>query len=204
MSVVVGVRRLVLASGNAGKLREFHRLLTPLGFQVIPQAELGITEAEEPHQTFVENALAKARHASRASGLPALSDDSGLCVRALDGAPGVHSARFAGEPRSDERNNDLLLARLAGQTDRRAHYYCALVLTRHAADPEPLIAEGSWQGVIGEQRRGTGGFGYDPLFLDPDLGQTGAELPLETKNRLSHRGKAMDSLLALIRQRWPA
>lgn len=198
MSTLRGQRRLVLASGNAGKLREFERLLAPLGFELISQNDLGIPEAEEPHDTFVENALAKARHASRHSGLPALADDSGLCVDSLGGEPGVHSARFAGEPRSDERNNVLLLERMRGISDRRAHYYCVLVLTRHAADPEPLIAEGAWQGEIGLVGQGSGGFGYDPLFVDPILGQTGAQLPLETKNRLSHRGKAMSRLISLL------
>jgi len=193
-------RRLVLASGNAGKLREFNRLLRPMGFDVIAQAALQIPEAEEPHPTFVENALAKARHASRLSGLPALADDSGICVEALNGAPGVHSARFAGEPRSDERNNDLLLERLRHASDRSAHYYCVLVLIRNALDPEPLIAEGIWRGEVGLVRRGNGGFGYDPLFVDRQLGQTGAEMDLETKNRLSHRGQAMERLMALIRQ----
>jgi len=193
-------RRLVLASGNAGKLKEFNRLLRPMGFDVIAQAALQIPEAEEPHPTFVENALAKARHASRLSGLPALADDSGICVEALNGAPGVHSARFAGEPRSDERNNDLLLERLRHASDRSAHYYCMLVLIRNALDPEPLIAEGIWRGEVGLVRRGNGGFGYDPLFVDRQLGQTGAEMDLETKNRLSHRGQAMERLIALIRQ----
>lgn len=193
-------RRLVLASGNAGKLKEFNRLLRPMGFDVIAQAALQIPEAEEPHPTFVENALAKARHASRLSGLPALADDSGICVEALNGAPGVHSARFAGEPRSDERNNDLLLERLRHASDRSAHYYCVLVLIRNALDPEPLIAEGIWRGEVGLVRRGNGGFGYDPLFVDRQLGQTGAEMDLETKNRLSHRGQAMERLMALIRQ----
>ncbi|MBM3395389.1 MAG: RdgB/HAM1 family non-canonical purine NTP pyrophosphatase [Betaproteobacteria bacterium] len=193
-------RRLVLASGNAGKLKEFNRLLRPMGFDVIAQAALQIPEAEEPHPTFVENALAKARHASRLSGLPALADDSGICVEALNGAPGVHSARFAGEPRSDERNNDLLLERLRHASDRSAHYYCVLVLIRNALDPEPLIAEGIWRGEVGLVRRGNGGFSYDPLFVDRQLGQTGAEMDLETKNRLSHRGQAMERLMALIRQ----
>lgn len=204
MSGQHGARVLVLASGNSGKLREFNRLLTPLGFEVSPQSVLGIADAEEPHQTFVENALAKARHASLQSGLPALSDDSGLCVEALGGGPGVHSARFAGEPRSDERNNDLLLEKLRGVADRRAHYYCVLVLVRHATDPEPLIAEGAWDGVIGHQRQGSGGFGYDPLFFDPSTGMTGAQMDLETKNRLSHRGKAMRRLIELIQAQWPS
>jgi len=190
--------RLVLASGNAGKVREFKRLLEPLGIEVIPQAKLAIPEPEEPHVTFVENALAKARHASAHSGLPALADDSGVCVEALDGAPGVQSARFAGEPKSDERNNALLLERLRGVTDRRAHYYCVLVLVRRADDPEPIIAEGRWDGRIVDVARGSGGFGYDPYFEDVDTGMTGAELPLDLKNARSHRGHAMRALLARL------
>ena len=191
--------RLVLASGNEGKLREFRRLLAPLGTEVIAQSALDIPEAPEPHVTFVENALAKARHASALAGLPALADDSGVCVRALGGAPGVQSARYAGEPRSDRRNNAKLIADLQGVADRRAHYVCVLVLVRHAADPEPLIAEGAWHGRIIDVPRGAGGFGYDPHFLDEATGQTGAELPLEQKNRLSHRGKAMAALLERLR-----
>lgn len=189
------MNRLVLASGNAGKIREIGNLLAPLGIEVIPQVALGLDEAEEPHDTFVENALAKARHAARLSGLPALADDSGICVDALGGAPGVQSARYAGEPKSDARNNQKLLAALETVTDRRAHYYCVLVLMRHGADPQPLIAEGQWHGEILRVPRGTGGFGYDPLFLVPDLGLTGAELPLERKNALSHRGRALAQLL---------
>lgn len=194
------IERLVLASGNAGKLREFRRLLSPLGIEVVSQAELGVPEAEEPHETFIENALAKARHASVATGLPALADDSGLCVAALGGAPGVQSARYAGEPRSDARNNERLVAALAGIEDRRAHYACVLVLTRHAADPEPIIAQGRWHGTIVDVPRGTGGFGYDPHFRDDSTGATGAELPLDTKNELSHRGKAMRSLIEQLRE----
>lgn len=190
--------RLVLASGNAGKLREFKRLLEPLGIEVIPQAKLGISEAEEPHDTFVENALAKARHASAHAHLPALADDSGVCVEALEGAPGVQSARFAGEPKSDARNNALLLERLRGVADRRAHYYCVLVLVRRAGDPEPIIAEGRWDGRIVDVARGSGGFGYDPFFEDVDTGMTGAELPLDLKNARSHRGYAMRALLARL------
>ena len=189
---------LVLASNNAGKLREFAGLLSPLGIKVVPQAELDIPEAEEPHDTFVENALAKARHASARAGLPALADDSGVCVEALGGAPGVTSARYAGEPKSDSRNNALLVARLRGVADRRAHYYCVLVLVRHAQDPEPIIAEGRWDGVIVDAPRGNGGFGYDPYFEDLDTGMTGAELPLDLKNARSHRGKAMRALLARL------
>jgi XTP/dITP diphosphohydrolase len=154
-----------------------------------------VPEAEEPHGTFIENALAKARHASMHAGLPALADDSGICVDALDGAPGVRSARFAGEPQSDERNNQHLLELLTHTESRRARYYCVMVLVRHAQDPQPLIAEGEWHGEILRAPRGRGGFGYDPLFLDPLLGKTGAELPLEEKNRISHRGKALAILV---------
>lgn len=195
------MRQLVLASGNAGKLKEFRRLLSPLGLEVIPQAELGVAEAEEPHHTFIENALAKARHAARCTGLPALADDSGLCVSALGGAPGVQSARYAGEPKSDARNTEKLLLTLAEVVAREAHYACVLVLCRHAEDPEPLIATGDWWGEILEAPRGAGGFGYDPVFLDPQFGQTAAELDLERKNRVSHRGKAMVQLLALVEGR---
>ena len=190
--------RLVLASGNAGKLREFRRLLAPLGIEVIAQAELGIAEADEPHVTFVENAIAKARHASAHAMLPALADDSGICVRALGGAPGVLSARYAGEPKSDARNNAKLIAALADVDDRRAHYVCVLALLRRADDPEPIIAEGAWHGTIVDTPRGTGGFGYDAHFLDNETGLTGAELPLERKNELSHRGKAMRALIARL------
>jgi len=192
------IRRLVLASGNAGKLREFRRLLTPLGIELVAQGELGIAEAAEPHHTFVENALAKARHASHLAQLPALADDSGICVDALDGAPGVQSARFAGEPVSDSRNNAKLVEQLAGVADRRAHYYCMLALMRHGNDPEPILAEGRWDGTIIDLPRGSGGFGYDPHFLDGETGLTGAELPLERKNELSHRGRAIRSLVARL------
>jgi XTP/dITP diphosphohydrolase len=192
------IERLVLASGNAGKLREFRRLLEPLGLDVIAQAELGIAPADEPHVTFIENALAKARHASLHGRLPALADDSGICVDALGGAPGVRSARYAGEAASDARNNDALIAALQGVADRRAHYYCVLVLVRHAEDPEPIIAEGVWHGSVVDVARGTGGFGYDAHFQDGTTGQTGAELPLDRKNALSHRGKAMRRLIARL------
>lgn len=192
-------RRLVLASNNEGKLREFRRLLEPLRIVVIPQAELGIPEADEPHPTFVENALEKARHASAHAGLPALADDSGVCVAALGGAPGVASARYAGEPRSDARNNQKLIATLQGVDDRRAHYTCVLVLVRHAHDPEPIIAEGAWHGRIVDAPRGSSGFGYDPHFEDLESGLTGAELPLERKNALSHRGKAIRALIERLR-----
>jgi XTP/dITP diphosphohydrolase len=193
------MKTLVIASGNAGKLREFNQLLAPLGIDVRPQAEFNVPEAEEPHITFVENALAKARHASRITGLPALADDSGICVDALGGAPGVFSARFAGEPRSDARNNEKLLADMQGQTNRAAHYYCVLVLVRHADDPQPIIAEGAWHGEILTVQRGEGGFGYDPLVLEPSQGKTVAELPHDIKNRISHRGKAMAALLEKLK-----
>lgn len=190
------MQKLVIASSNQGKLREFQRLLAPLGIEVLTQSQLGISEAEEPHCTFVENALAKARHASRESGLPALADDSGICVDALDGAPGVISARYAGDnPKSDARNNEKLLRELQGVTDRRAHYYCVLVLVRHADDPQPLIAEGEWHGLIAHEERGDGGFGYDPMFWLPELGKMSAELSHEEKAEISHRAKALKVLL---------
>jgi XTP/dITP diphosphohydrolase len=195
------IDRLVLASGNAGKLREFRRLLAPLGIEVIAQGELKIPDSDEPHSTFVENAIAKARHASGHAGLPALADDSGICVDALGGAPGVHSARYAGDPRSDARNNRKLIADLVGFADRRAHYYCMLALMRAADDPEPILAEGSWGGTIIDVPRGSGGFGYDPHFVDSQTGLTGAELPLEKKNELSHRGKAIRALMARLGER---
>ena len=191
--------KLVLASGNAGKLKELSSLLAPLGIEVLPQSAFNVSEAEEPHPSFVENAIAKARHAARATGLPALADDSGLCVDVLGGAPGVLSARFAGEPKSDARNNALLLERLAGEPNRRARFYCALALVRHADDPQPLIACGEWHGEILEAARGQGGFGYDPLFLVPDLDQTAAEIDHSLKNVLSHRGNAMRQLLDRLR-----
>jgi len=192
--------RVVLASNNAGKLREFSALFAPLGIELIPQGELGVPEAEEPHVTFVENALAKARHASRLTGLPALADDSGLCVAALDGAPGVYSARYAqlanaAAERSDAANNALLVDKLAGVDDRRAWYVALLVLVRNHDDPRPLIGEGVWHGRIVDAPRGDHGFGYDPYFLLPDLGRTAAELDPAEKNRVSHRARALAQLL---------
>ncbi|UCV28177.1 RdgB/HAM1 family non-canonical purine NTP pyrophosphatase [Ferribacterium limneticum] len=189
------MKKLVLASNNAKKIKELNALLAPLGFEVIPQGLLGIPEAEEPHCTFVENALAKARHAAGHSGLPALADDSGLCVEALHGAPGVLSARYAGDPKSDARNNEKLLSHLAGQANRKAHFYCVLVLVRSAHDPQPIIAEGEWHGEILPEQQGEGGFGYDPLFFVPEFGQTAAEMDAEAKNKVSHRGRAMQKLI---------
>lgn len=190
--------KVVLASGNAGKLREFGALLAPLGWQVVPQGELGVSEAEEPHLTFLENALAKARHASRHTGLPALADDSGLCVSALQDAPGVLSARYAalaGGERSDAANNALLLERMQGVEDRRARYVAVLVFVRYADDPQPIVAEGVWPGQIALEPRGEGGFGYDPLFFLPEHQRTVAELDPTEKNRVSHRAQALRLLL---------
>lgn len=194
-------KKLVIASGNKGKLREIQHLLSPLSIEAIPQSEFNVPECEEPFCTFIENALAKARHASKLTGLPALADDSGLCVDALNGAPGVLSARYAGKNPAnslltqDERNNDKLLLEMSAITQRQAHFYCVMVLVRHEHDPEPMIAEGSWHGVILREYRGSDGFGYDPLFLDDKTGKTVAELPLEIKSRISHRGHAMSKLL---------
>ena len=190
-----GLSKLVLATGNAGKLREIQYLLQTLKIEVLPQSDFNVTEAEEPHCTFIENALAKARHASQYTGLPALADDSGICVDALQGAPGVLSARYADEAKSDFHNNLKLLDTLRDEKNRLAHYYCVMVLVRYADDPEPLIAEGIWQGEILKAPRGDGGFGYDPIFLDAKTDKTGAELPLEIKNRISHRGQALSKLL---------
>jgi len=192
--------RVVLASGNPGKIREITRLLTPLGLEVVPQDALGVPPAEEPYPTFVENALAKARHAAAATGLPALADDSGICVAALGGAPGVRSARYAGTAASDADNNARLMEQMSAVSDRRAHYYCVIVLVRSADDPQPIIAEGEWHGEILQAPRGTGGFGYDPLFLDRQTGLTGAEMATSRKNRISHRGKAMRKLMRALAQ----
>lgn len=195
-------RRVVLASGNAGKLAELRALLAPLGMELVAQGELGVADAEEPWPSFVENAIAKARHASRHTGLPAIADDSGICVAALGGAPGVHSARYSaaagGEP-GDAANNARLLAALAGERDRRAWFHCALVLLRHADDPRPLIAEGSWHGRIGEVARGAGGFGYDPLFWPDGEQVSAAELGAQRKNALSHRARALANLVDRLR-----
>ncbi|WP_042299971.1 RdgB/HAM1 family non-canonical purine NTP pyrophosphatase [Paraburkholderia kururiensis] len=195
--------RVVLASNNAGKLREFSALLGAAGIELVPQGELGVPEAEEPHPTFVENALAKARHAATLTGLPALADDSGLCVRALRGAPGVYSARYAqlaGGEKSDAANNARLVDQLKEHDDRRAYYYCVLALVRHAADPEPLIAEGRWHGLVLDAPRGANGFGYDPYFFVPALGATAAELEPAVKNAASHRAIALRQLLERLKE----
>ena len=195
------VQKLVLASNNAGKVREFQELLAPFHFEIIPQGELGIPAAEEPHHTFIENALAKARHASNVSGLPALADDSGVCAHALDGAPGVHSARYAGLDSDNAANNQKLIAALQGKADRGAHYVCALVMVNSANDPEPLIVQTRWYGQIIDEAKGGYGFGYDPYFFLPDLGKTVAELAPSEKNKISHRGQALRELISQLQIR---
>jgi XTP/dITP diphosphohydrolase len=195
-------RRLVLASDNAGKLAELQALLEPLKIDVVPQRAFGVSGAPEPHPTFLENALAKARHAAHATGLPALADDSGLCCTALGGAPGVRSARFAGDDATDAQNNAALVARLAGVQDRSAHFVCLLVAVREPQDPEPIVAEGRWYGHIVDPPRGVNGFGYDPHFWLDELGATAAELPPKQKNALSHRALAMRHLRGALAARW--
>ena len=195
------MQKLVLASNNAGKVREFQALLAPLNFQVIPQGELGIPSAEEPHCTFVENALAKARQASAASGLPALADDSGICAHALNGEPGVLSARYAGEQGDDAANNQKLITALKEQSDREAHYVCALVMVRSENDPEPLIVQTRWYGKIIDEAKGSHGFGYDPFFFLPELQMTAAEMDPAQKNLISHRGQALRELITQLQSR---
>jgi len=213
MPGLVPAQRLVLASNNANKLSELRLLLGGLALELVAQGELGIAEAEEPHLTFIENALAKARHAAAAAGGAAIADDSGVCVDALSGAPGVISAHFAGELSAagdrearrraqDAANNALLLRQLQGHPDRRAHFVSTLVALRHAADPQPLVAVGRWPGRILESPRGKGGFGYDPLMWIPELQATVAELDAETKNRHSHRARAMVQLRVLLQEVW--
>jgi len=193
-------RTLVLASGNAGKLTELSGMLQPLGWTVRPQDEWSVGSAVENGQTFIENALIKARQAARVTGLPALGDDSGLVVDALGGQPGIYSSRYAGESADDRSNNEKLLQALAGVEAgaRGAHFYCAMALLRYPEDPAPLLATGRWHGRILEVPAGTGGFGYDPLFWVPEEGCSAAQLCAATKNRLSHRGKAMSELLTQV------
>ncbi len=195
--------RIVIASNNPGKLRELSALLSPLGIETIAQAELGVTEAEEPYGTFVENALAKARHAGGATGLAALADDSGLCVAALGGEPGVHSAHFAGREggraERDARNNAKLVHNLRNVADRSAFYYCVLVLMRSPDDPVPIIADARWHGTIALEPRGSDGFGYDPHFVPAGARSTVAELAAGEKNRASHRAQALAALVEKIR-----
>jgi XTP/dITP diphosphohydrolase len=191
-------KKIVLASSNLGKLAEFNALFGPLGIELISQQALGIAPAPEPFFTFVENALTKARQASSISGLPSLADDSGICVEALDGAPGIHSARFAGPDATDTQNNEHLLHLMKNHTNKRARYVCALVFIRHTNDPEPIIASGAWNGEIIDSPRGANGFGYDPFFFLPNLGQTAAELPPALKNKISHRALALQELMLKI------
>lgn len=203
-SIPSTLSRIVLASNNPGKLREFSALFAPLGITLIPQGELGVPEAPEPHVTFLENALAKARHASSLTGLPAIADDSGLCVTALLDAPGVLSARYAqhaGGEKSDAANNALLVRNLAGVADRRARYIASLVLVVRADDPQPIVGEGVWHGEIIDSPRGANGFGYDAHFYLPDLTLTAAELPPERKNQVSHRSQALAQLLGRLGSR---
>jgi len=199
------MKKIVLASNNAGKLRELQAMLAPLGLELVKQGDLGIPEAEEPHRTFVENALAKARHAARLSGLPALADDAGLCVDAFDGLPGVDTAYYAtqfGYPKSDDNNVRALLEQMAAIDNRRAALVSTLVAVRTPDDPEPLIAVGRAVGEITREPVGSNGFGFDPVMYIPEFGQTFAQLPLEVKNANSHRGKAARAMVAMIRERW--
>ena len=194
------ISKIVLASGNKGKLREFNQVLGDLGVEVLPQSEFSVSDADETGLSFIENAILKARHAAAATGLPALADDSGLEVDALNGAPGIYSARFSGPEATDRKNNEHLLEKLSGlPTDQRsARFRCVLVFMRHENDPTPLICQGSWEGQILEESQGDNGFGYDPLFLIPALEKTSAQLPAEEKNKLSHRGQAVTQLKASI------
>lgn len=193
-------QKIVLASNNQGKLKEFHQLLAPLGLSVHSQAEFNVPDSPEPHFTFLENALCKARHAAKLTGLPALADDSGICVPALGGAPGVFSARYAGEPKSDDKNNQKLVQQLQGFDDRSAYYYCVLVFVRSENDPQPVIADGRWNGVIVDHPAGDGGFGYDPYFFLPEFGKTAAELTSIEKNGISHRAQALQALIQKLTQ----
>jgi XTP/dITP diphosphohydrolase len=190
------MQKLVLASNNAGKLKEFSELLAPFEFEVIPQSQFDIPAADEPFDTFLENALAKAKHASQLSGLPALADDSGICVNVLGGKPGVRSARYAGDHASDADNNHKLLQDLANESDRSAYYVCALVMVKSANDPNPITVKSRWDGEFIDMPRGDNGFGYDPFFYIPELGKTAAELSSAEKNAFSHRGQALRILIA--------
>ncbi|HSI28400.1 MAG TPA: RdgB/HAM1 family non-canonical purine NTP pyrophosphatase [Methylophilus sp.] len=202
--MALAFNKLVIASGNKGKIREIAHVLAPLNIEIVSQSEFNVPECPEPYETFVENALAKARHASQHTGLPALADDSGLCVNALQGAPGVISARYAGPLPAgslltqDERNNDKLLTVMSRESDRRAYFYSVLVLVRSPNDPQPIIADGLWLGEILREFRGSEGFGYDPLFMDLETRKTVAELPLEVKSKMSHRGQALVKLLQAL------
>ena len=190
--------KIAIASGNRGKIKEINELFHGFGTQFLSQLDLGIGEAEEPHDTFIENALSKARHVSKNSGLPALADDSGICVYALNGQPGVRSARFAGSGASDCQNSQHLVGLMSHQTDRRAYFYCAWILVRHHNDSAPLVTDGRWFGELLREPRGDKGFGYDPVFLDPNIQLTGAEMSVIQKNEFSHRGKAVRKMKRLL------
>jgi len=204
-TVPARAQKVVLASGNPGKIREIRRLLAPLGFSIVPQADFAIESAAETGETFTDNALIKARHAARLSGLPAIADDSGLCVDALDGAPGVHTARYAGDGASDDDNIDCLLHALQGISGaaRSAAFHCVAVFVRAADDRAPLIAEGAWRGEILDERAGSRGFGYDPVFLDPRAGKSAAMMTAAEKNARSHRGQAFALLKERLAESWP-
>ena len=197
------MKQLVLASGNKKKIAELQEMLSGFGIEVIPQSQLNVPDADETSLTFVENAILKARNACALTGLPAIADDSGLEVDALHGAPGIYSARFSGDDANDEKNNALLIEKLEGvaPAQRTARYQAVLVLMRHAEDPTPLIAQGSWEGVIGTAPRGSNGFGYDPYFFVPELDQTAAEMSATEKHARSHRGKALTALVAQLQSR---
>ncbi|MDF7666338.1 RdgB/HAM1 family non-canonical purine NTP pyrophosphatase [Orbaceae bacterium ESL0727] len=196
----VSVGKIVLATNNQGKVRELQNLLADAGFNIVAQSEFNVPDADETGLTFVENALLKARHTAKLTGLPSIADDSGLVVEALAGAPGIYSARYAGEHGDDKRNNQKLLQALADVPDhaRQAYFYCALVFLRHENDPTPIICLGKWNGVILRAEQGVGGFGYDPLFYIPELGCTAAELSREAKSQISHRGQALKQLMAQL------
>ena len=193
---------LVLASNNKGKIREFSEMFAPCDVEILAQGTLGVSSCEEPFHTFLENALTKARHASKETGLPAMADDSGITANALGSEPGVFSARYAGPECDDAANNAKLVKTLADKSDKRAHYTCVLVAVKSADDPEPIVVEGRWNGEIVSKPRGTSGFGYDPYFYLPELGKTGAELTAEEKNAVSHRGQALRAMLDALRERW--
>ena len=196
------LKKLVLASNNKGKIREFNALFGSRGIEVTAQGALGVVECEEPFETFLENALAKARNAARQTGLPAMADDSGITAHALVTEPGVHSARYAGAHADDAANNGKLVAALKGISDKRAAYTCVLVAVRTADDPDPVVAQASWAGEIIDEPRGTGGFGYDPYFYLPEFAKTAAELTAQEKNAVSHRGRAMVRMLQALEERW--
>lgn len=195
-------KKLVLASNNKGKIREFNALFGTCGIEVVSQGSLGVGSCEEPFETFLENALAKARHAAKQTGLPAMADDSGITAHALITEPGVHSARYAGTQGDDAANNAKLVSRLADKADKSAHYTCVLVAVRAADDPDPIVVQGNWYGEIVAEPKGDGGFGYDPHFYLPQFGKTAAELTAEEKNAVSHRGKAMRLMLDELKERW--